>query len=335
MINDKIEIFILTYNRSMMLETAIRSVLNQTVKTKLTVVDNHSPDDTPQMIERLKAEGADFMYIRRTENGGAGANVATAKEHFSYPYVMIFHDDDALHPQYIEVALSVLNAHSDIDIIASSIVDFRNDDELDFVHKDLVTYKEFATKQQFVSYVYCANVLRPDETLHYSPVIYRSAYYCNARGRNDIYGKIDDTPFVFDCIKSGRIIQMTTPMAFIRRHAGQDTKDSATGCSMEQVLNVNSVYRAHMELQRSTAKLYWMICGRHLKGHSNFGNGQFSVFALFMRAIRERVIKVRSFFLLGEYGVQKLLHMKSLLVLHRHLWKCASELYSTHEIRFS
>ena len=63
--NNLIEIFILTYNRSRMLETAIRSVLNQTVKTKLTVVDNHSPDDTPQMIERLKSEGADFTYIRR------------------------------------------------------------------------------------------------------------------------------------------------------------------------------------------------------------------------------------------------------------------------------
>ena len=326
-----IEVFILTYNRVLMLETAVRSVLSQTAATKLTVVDNHSTDGTVEMISRLKDEGCEFEYIRRAENGGAGANFETARANFRAPYVMVFHDDDVLHPQYIESALAVLREHPELDLICSSVRDFSEDAELDQRQFERVEYKFFPNRQRFASYVYCASILNGAETLHYSPTIYRRDYLQHAVGDGERFGKIADTPFMVECVHDGAVVQMTTPMAWIRRHAGQDTKNPMTGCSIEQILNISRYYREYMMQKPDSARLYGWVCGRGIRAGINFSTGKFSTLALFRAAIKAGLVRFHSFFLLGEYVLGRFLHLP--IPIHHWLWnKKVAALYTKGEL---
>ena len=54
---NRIEIFILTYNRAEMLKDSIISLLNQSIgKIKITVLDNASTDNTENLVKELMAK---------------------------------------------------------------------------------------------------------------------------------------------------------------------------------------------------------------------------------------------------------------------------------------
>ncbi|MBS4760022.1 MAG: glycosyltransferase family 2 protein [Clostridium sp.] len=102
---DDIQIFITTHNRAEFLKDAINSLLMQTAgAVEITVLDNESTDNTESVVKEFSCNNV--KYIRTK---GFLGNYKKAKELVSKDYVMLFHDDDLLHPQYLEFVLSVLN----------------------------------------------------------------------------------------------------------------------------------------------------------------------------------------------------------------------------------
>ena len=80
---------------------SIESLLNQSAGvSKITVLDNESTDNTFSVVERFSSRGV--RYIRTK---GFLGNFKKAQEIASGKYVMLFHDDDILHPLYLELAL--------------------------------------------------------------------------------------------------------------------------------------------------------------------------------------------------------------------------------------
>ena len=218
-------------------------------------------------------------------------------------------------------ALHILSENENVSLICSSFVDFSRAADLKHEHHKEIHYKLIKSVDLFAAYVFSSHILKASESLAYPSVIYRSDIYKHAKGRNDLYGKLDDGPFVIECARGGKIVQITTPLVCIRRHLGQDSHDPATACTIEQIFNGNAFYKSFMEKRPDTMKLFWMICGRHLKAHSNFGNGTFGILTFIRRAIAEHQIKLRSFLLVFEYALQRVLGLKRPLLLHRYLWR--------------
>ena len=109
---DDIDIYIMTHNRADYLMLSIESLLNQSAGvSKITVLDNESTDNTLSAVERFSSRGV--RYIRTK---GFLGNFKKAQEIASGKYVMLFHDDDILHPLYLELALRVLNEKDDIPV---------------------------------------------------------------------------------------------------------------------------------------------------------------------------------------------------------------------------
>lgn len=103
--NSLLTIAIPVYNRTDFFAEALSSALNQTVKVRVVVVDNDSPH---QEFERIVREigSDDVRYIRNPQNLGMEGNWNACIAHCTSPYLSILHDDDALHPQFVEAWLA-------------------------------------------------------------------------------------------------------------------------------------------------------------------------------------------------------------------------------------
>jgi hypothetical protein len=96
-LSDILEICLITYNRATALENTLRSLSTSPFREcKITVFDNHSTDDTPQVIARQIGNWPHAAHIRHAKNIGPSANYLRALESASAPYVWVLCDDDEL-----------------------------------------------------------------------------------------------------------------------------------------------------------------------------------------------------------------------------------------------
>ena len=151
---NRIEIFILTYNRAEMLKDSIISLLNQSIgKIKITVLDNTSTDNTENLVKELMAKNDNLYYFKQECNKGGGGNFAKAIELANADYIMTFHDDDILHPDYLKYALKVINKYPNISIVSSNYKGYTNPTNENW-NKASSYYKYCSTKRDFVNYLY-------------------------------------------------------------------------------------------------------------------------------------------------------------------------------------
>lgn len=114
-----VQVFIPTYNRAAKLERAVLSVLAQTVRSlEVVVLDNHSEDDTPAVIEKLCRSDPRITYIRRDSNIGMLANFNSIRGLVHGSHFCVLPDDDDYAPRFLEFALAPFEAHSSIRLVA-------------------------------------------------------------------------------------------------------------------------------------------------------------------------------------------------------------------------
>jgi glycosyltransferase involved in cell wall biosynthesis len=104
MIQVKLTVVMPIYNGALYLEEALKSVVNQTFKDwYLIIVDDGSTDDSSAICERYKKEDSRIKYVRYNnqrvpppENWNRAFRLATTE------YIMMFHQDDIMHPELLE-----------------------------------------------------------------------------------------------------------------------------------------------------------------------------------------------------------------------------------------
>jgi glycosyltransferase involved in cell wall biosynthesis len=99
----KVSVCIPTYNQAAYLEQAIRSCVAQTLKPfEIIVYDDHSTDETPQVLKKL-AEQIDYLTVLRHEkNMGISRNVDACLRAARGDFVVRLDSDDFLAPLYVE-----------------------------------------------------------------------------------------------------------------------------------------------------------------------------------------------------------------------------------------
>lgn len=238
-----IEVFILTRNRADLLSYSLESILNQTHKVKVTVVDNNSSDLTEKYITDLMSKYPNLNYYRQDKFVKFRENFGTAKSLAKAEYVMFFHDDDILHPQYIEAAYKLVNTYDNVDLVCGLLTTFKDQSEINHkVHKE-INYSLFNNKKEFVSHIYSA-FFTDDSSIMFPHVIYKTENVKPIPFQDDLYGKIADKPFVLDAIKNGKCIQIRNKdMLMYRIHPGQDTNNISTGPYPNEVANHNKKFK--------------------------------------------------------------------------------------------
>lgn len=115
----KVSVCIPTYNRANFLQYSINSVLNQTYSDfELIVCDDGSPDNTPQVVERL--QDSRIRYLRHPQNIGRSRNMRSGFAAAQGEYFIKFDDDDALTPQFLEKTVAILEAKPNVDFVCTN-----------------------------------------------------------------------------------------------------------------------------------------------------------------------------------------------------------------------
>lgn len=110
----RVSVIIPTFNRSLLLQRAMESVLNQTWKDfELIVVDDASYDDTRETVKRLSQNRPFIKYIRHKENLDVGEARNTGIKSSSAPLIAFLDDDDEWLPSKLEKQMRYLESLSD------------------------------------------------------------------------------------------------------------------------------------------------------------------------------------------------------------------------------
>jgi glycosyltransferase involved in cell wall biosynthesis len=106
---DQIAIAVTVYSRSEFVFAAIQSALEQTIPVKVMVVEDCGPD--PELQAKIVARFGDrIRYHRNPRNRGLFDNWNACLEYCDTPWLSILHDDDVLHPRFVETMLALNGA---------------------------------------------------------------------------------------------------------------------------------------------------------------------------------------------------------------------------------
>lgn len=230
-----IEILVVTYNRSALLSATLETLLAQTVPAaSIRVVDNGSTDRTGETVRSFASRGVG--YFRRDVNDPLACwrdlqRMPTAE------WVMVFHDDDLLHPGYLGAVSAVIAAFPEATLIGSAMKAEAAPDARGWAAVSpkrttgILSWREFA------------RILYAGFPFPFCSAVYRTEVFRRTVADTGTYGKIFDRPFLMEVARAGGAVLLKDPFVKYRVHPSQDSRDSATGPYQSEVLMLQRYYR--------------------------------------------------------------------------------------------
>lgn len=218
-----IEIFILTYNRKEFLKKALESVLNQTIKDlKITVVDNGSTDGTEEFVRSYLNRYENLNYVRHNENIEVLENIKFTVGLAKEKYMLMFHDDDFIHPQYIETVLNIISKHDDIDFLYPKTTIFQSEDKIDNQIFSDIKYQIY-DRQHFTAKMF---INKGTENVVFPSAVYRTANVKQAILHEAINttGTIADNVIIVESVINGKCVYIENSLYYYRSHPSQESQ---------------------------------------------------------------------------------------------------------------
>ncbi len=117
-LGEKISVCLLTYNHVNVIESTLRSILDQTITGYDVVVsDDCSTDGTWEDILAFAKQDARIKVVRTPHNFGMPGNANFALAHSSRPYVALLHHDDLYRNDLLEKWAGILERHRDVGFV--------------------------------------------------------------------------------------------------------------------------------------------------------------------------------------------------------------------------
>lgn len=241
-----IEVFVLTFNRADLISETLESLLSQTAEgLRIHVLDNASADSTSDVVTRYLRRGV--IYHRFETNRGWKGNFERAQAMSERSWSLLFHDDDLLHPRYLEWALRMVNSVPNATLVAS---------RLQF---DAVPINSWPAGPLSPRAIRCdqardlAALMYRGYPLCFSSVLYRTAHLKAARWEAEVYGKIADRPLLLAIAQHGPAVVLDHPFVRYRVHSAQDSASAASGPFAGQLAALHRCYRSLLGDKGSSA----------------------------------------------------------------------------------
>lgn len=117
----KLSISIPTFNRADYLIECLDSVIcsanNFLDDVEIVIIDNHSEDNTEELVKIYQNKFSIIRFIRNESNIGFDRNIMRCIEAASGEYVWLIGDDDRIQSEAIEKILYVLNQNNDLSMV--------------------------------------------------------------------------------------------------------------------------------------------------------------------------------------------------------------------------
>lgn len=225
-----------TYNRKEYLKSCLESIVGQTF-TDFTVYifDNRSSYDIEALVE--SCHDRRIKLVRRDVNVGPMENFRLIfKFIFSEPYVMVFHDDDVMHPKLLEYEIGLLSANPEAAFVGSGM-------HAVFADRQMQLFPEIQKLDQITcSSDDLARLLLKDYDLCFGSVMYRSSLLDDIEPFQEKYYKWGDRPYLLHMAKKGKAICIPHALVNYRIHVDQHSQQKDED-KIQESFNIFEAYQ--------------------------------------------------------------------------------------------
>jgi glycosyltransferase involved in cell wall biosynthesis len=127
-VGEKIAVCLLTYNHVEVIESTLKSILDQTVTGyEVIISDDCSTDGTWERILELAAADVRIKPIRTPHNMGMPGNANFAVARSDRPYIALLHHDDLYRSDLLAKWAGVLDRHPDVTFVFNTYAVYESD----------------------------------------------------------------------------------------------------------------------------------------------------------------------------------------------------------------
>jgi len=250
-------IFILSFNRGKYIHHTIECILNQRFKDfTVTILDNASTDETESVVKKFPV-----TFFRQEKNVGVINNFLMANQHCQSDWLMVFHDDDLLHPDYLQHCYDEIIKDPELQFMGSNYIGIQAPSHNSWpkVHVESWTFRDQA---HFASFCYTKN------DIHFASAIYKREHFMKISNKFSIFGKICDRPILIEGMGNGKGKVFKYPFVQYRLHAGQDSQSATSGPFLNEAIALTRFYKSFMGTDWSTSsgKCFIINNRAYLKG---------------------------------------------------------------------
>lgn len=209
-------VFVLTHNRGEMLIETIDSILCQTCHDfQFVVSDNSSNDETKKILEERNLIDR-FIYRKRDHEYSSLDHFNICLSEVNTNYFILFHDDDVMMPNMIELLYNEAISNSFVAIGTNSYF-IRNHKyskckSLHNQKKNMILDKKLMVQQ------YCKGTIVP-----FPSYIYNKSMVDELKFQDDV-GKYSDVTWLLRLCDKGNVLWLSHPLMYYRIHNLQDSK---------------------------------------------------------------------------------------------------------------
>lgn len=213
-----VSICIPTFNYARFLGDAISSARAQSYSNiEIVVIDNCSTDETPEIVEAFARQDPRIRYHRNESNIGMQGNFNCCLRAAAGKYVKFLCADDWLEPDCVERMVEMLEARSDVVLVACSreLADgnMRRQGHLAYAAKSQVREGAEVIRRCF----FRGNLIGEP-----TAVMFRT--FQAERGFSDAYKQIFDLEMWFYLLERGSFAFIPDPLCRLRQHEAQGTR---------------------------------------------------------------------------------------------------------------
>ncbi len=217
----EVSIIIPTFNRAHLIAESLESIIYQTFENwECIIVDDHSIDNTAEVIRKYLHKDGRFKYYRRPPNKTKGANSCRnfGLENASGKYIHWFDSDDVAHPHYLQISLDLIKKHG---------VDFCRFTRHTFKGKFHYNFEKNADEPQieFIDQLHIEKLLKNELSFNTCNVVWEKLSLGNLKFNEEIvYG--DEWEFYPRLLSNGlKGISISNVLFFGRKHEESTTSE--------------------------------------------------------------------------------------------------------------
>lgn len=253
----KISVCLLTYNHVDVIESTIRTVLDQTVSgIEIIVSDDCSTDGTWEAIHRMAEADPRLMPIKTPARMGMAGNANFAVAATQRPYVALLHHDDLYRSDLLEKWAGVLERHTDIGFVFNPYGVFQSN----FVYEDPMPGERLAGRWMLDRYL----LPRWGCIVRGTAMVRREAWE-HAGGMRTQFGLLADIDLWMRLAREGPVGYVAEPVITVRHQRPTYYPDIYSGkvWSWERQRLLYEIHAAnrldYLDLSSIVGRLRWWV----------------------------------------------------------------------------
>ena len=238
--NSSFAIAIPVYNNVTQFCECLKSLAMQNVKNfDVHIYDDASTQDYKPLLTIFSE--LNVHYLLNEKNLGALANMQYAYNNLKnrYDLIMVMHEDDILHQNFVEAIYYSLQDGRIPDFIISNFKEFSDETEL---KKNVQTIKSTIAHSKISKKDLCFLVLK-GQPLAFGSVVYNAKVFEQMNLDLNTYAEFADRPFLLNGLTDkAEVVVLAAPLYYYRSHTVSDTRWKKLGA--KHIFNLLKLYHS-------------------------------------------------------------------------------------------